>query len=288
MSSRPDRVIAASSDAAADAAMRRPLLPAVRWGAVLAGVTVGISVQLVLTLLGIASGLSGPSPAQVHPVGSLALLWAGISMLLAAFVGGYVAARMSGLKRKADGILHGVVAWAVTTLLFAALASSAGGSMVSGLFSAVNPAVVNAAPAVVQYAPGDVDALLRRQIGGTVNDDTMKMLVQAIREGRRDEAIQVMVYVIGMDEARAASLTDQALIFSGSPQRASAQGRAAADRVAAASDMAAWAVFLAVALSLLLGIAGGAFGAMGSRRTTWPDRAVADDPDRRHLTRTPA
>nr|NDG08961.1 hypothetical protein [Oxalobacteraceae bacterium] len=37
---------------------KRPLLSSIRWSAVIAGVAVGISVQLLLTLLGIASGLS--------------------------------------------------------------------------------------------------------------------------------------------------------------------------------------------------------------------------------------
>ena len=43
---------------AQDSITRRSLLTTIRWGAVLAGVAVGISAQLVLTLLGIASGLS--------------------------------------------------------------------------------------------------------------------------------------------------------------------------------------------------------------------------------------
>src|SRR3569833_1036912 len=37
--------------------LRRPLFPAVRWGAVFAGVAVGIAVKLVLTLLGFVCGL---------------------------------------------------------------------------------------------------------------------------------------------------------------------------------------------------------------------------------------
>jgi uncharacterized protein YneF (UPF0154 family) len=287
MSSRPD-LAAAPASGTVEAVLRRPLLSAIRWSAVLAGVTVGISVQLVLTLLGIASGLSGASPAPGQPAASAALLWAGISMLVAAFVGGYVAARMSGLKRKADGVLHGVVSWAVTTLLFATLAGSAAGSTVSGLFGGVNPASISPTPAASQPARSDLSALLRRRIGGTVAEDTMKTLVKAIREGRREDAIQIMVDVIGIDEARAASLTDQALVASGLPQRASAQGRAVADRAVAAAGMTAWAVFLAVALSLLLGVVGGAFGALASRRTTWSEQAVAEDPDRRPLTRTPA
>jgi len=74
---------------------RRPLFPAIRWGAVLAGVFVGVSVQLVMTLLGIATGLASANLAAGEAMGIGPLLWAGLSMLVAAFVGGYVAARMS-------------------------------------------------------------------------------------------------------------------------------------------------------------------------------------------------
>jgi hypothetical protein len=200
---------------------------------------------------------------------------------------------MSGLKRKADGVMHGVVAWAVTTLLFASLASPAAGSMVSGLFNTVNPLGAMAGPAAMQSSGGDLGAMLRRQIGGNVNDVSMKALLQAIRGGRRDEAVQLMVNAIGLDEARAASLVDQALVLIGSPQNLTPQGRAAADRTAGATGaagIAAWAVFLGVALSLVLGIVGGAFGSIGSRRTTWSENAVIDEADqrRRALTRTPA
>jgi hypothetical protein len=77
-----------------------------------------------------------------------------------------------------------------------------------------------------------------------------------------------------VDQSRASVVVDQALILSGSPEQASPQGRAAADRALGAAGAAAWTVFTAVALSLALGIAGGALGAVGARRTTWTDTSV--------------
>src|ERR671926_720493 len=148
---------------------RRNLFPAVRWGAVLAGVAVGVSTQLVLTLLGIASGLSAADIAEGDSPGAGPLMWAGVSMLIAAFVGGYVAARMTGLKRKVDGVLHGVVSWAVTTLLFATLATSAGGSLLSGIFSNMVPAAANVAGNAVTNAGGNgLAGMIRSQVGGNV------------------------------------------------------------------------------------------------------------------------
>ncbi len=247
--------------------VRRPLFPAIRWGAVLAGVAVGISVQLVLTLLGIASGLSMTSVQQGEAPGTGAMIWAGISMLLAALIGAYVAGRMSGLKRKTDGILHGVVSWAVTTLLFVVLATSAGGSLLSGLFSSLG----QGATAVAQSgaSPGGLTSMLNRQLGVNVTPESMRTLQSHIAAGRRDQAIDYMSSNMGVQRDRAATVVDQALIMSGSPEQASPQGRAAADRAIRGASTAAWVVFAAVALSLALSVVGGLLGAMGARRTTW-------------------
>lgn len=247
-----------------DNIVRRPLFPVIRWGAVLAGVAVGISAQLVLTLLGIASGLSLSSVAAVEGPATGALIWAGLSMLIAALIGAYVAGRMSGLKRKTDGVLHGVVTWAVTTLLFVFLATSAGGSLLSGLFSSLNPGA-----AVSQS--GGVGALINRQMGINVSPESMRTLQEHIGAGRRDQAIDYMSSSMGVKRDRAAGIVDQALILSGSPEQASPAGRDAANRALQQAGATAWIAFGAVALSLMLSLLGGAIGAMGARRTTWTD-----------------
>lgn len=261
----------ASSHTGQSGSPRRAIVPAIRWGAVLAGVAVGISTQLVLTLLGIASGLSAANVVQGEMPGTGALIWAGVSMLIAAFVGAYVAARMTGLKRKADGILHGVVSWAVTTLLFAALATSSGGAMLSGVFSVMN----SAALLTVNAQGGGIQGLLQSRLGNNASPENLKTLAGYISQGQRDQAVQYMTSAMGVESGRAATLVDQALILSGSPERAAPEARAAANRVAEAAGNAAWVVFFAVALSLVLGIAGGALGAVGARRTTWTTTSEA-------------
>jgi hypothetical protein len=254
-------------------ALRRPLFPAIRWGAVLAGVAVGVSVQLALALLGIATGLSAVDIAEGDNPGAIGpLVWAGISMLIAAFVGGYVAARMSGLKRKADGILHGAVSWAVTTLMFATLATSMTGTLLSSVFSSVAPVARSAA---TQGGSSPVVSMLRQQLGDKADAASVQQLQQHIQAGRRDEAIQLMTGRMGVDQNKAATVVDQALIVSGSPDQASPQARETADKAVSNASKAAWGVFLAVALSLALGIGGGIVGANGSRRTSWASGNMA-------------
>lgn len=244
--------------------MRRQVFPAIRWGAVLAGVAVGISVQLALTLLGIATGLSAIEVSEGDSFGMGPLIWAGISMLVAAFFGGYVAARMSGLKRKADGVLHGAVSWAVTTIMFAVLATSIGGTLVSGVFNNMSQL------ARVSGASGEspVAAMMRAQ-GGRVDPQAMRQLQQYIQNGQRDQAVQLVTSTMGVEQARAESIVDQALIVSGSAGAASQQGKAKAETAMQNAGTAAWVVFLAVALALAIGIGGGALGAAGSRRVSW-------------------
>jgi hypothetical protein len=250
--------------------LRRPMFPAIRWGAVLAGVAVGISVQLVLTLLGIATGLSTMNVAQGESVGTGPLIWAGISMLIAAFVGGYVAARMSGLKRRADGVLHGAVSWAVTTIMFAVLATSIGGTLVSGVFNNMS----QLASAAVQGGGESPLAAIMRSQGVKLDAASMRQFQQHLQAGQREPAVQLLASKMGVDQARAAAIVDQALIITGSPEAASPQGRQTAETAAQTAGTAAWVVFLAVALALAIGIGGGALGAAGSRRVSWSSSAA--------------
>ncbi|MES2947788.1 MAG: hypothetical protein V4858_04520 [Pseudomonadota bacterium] len=261
----------------AGALARRPLFSAVRWGAIFAGVAVGVSMQLLLTVLGIASGLSTTDVTRGETVGTGPLIWAGISMLIAAFVGAYVAARVSGLKRKVDGILHGVVSWAVTTLMFAILATSAGGSLLSGVFSTLGAGGGTTMNGGSTLGNG-LGGVLQRLGITNVTPEAMQTLQGHIRSGNREEAIQYMVGTMGLDQSRAATIVDQALILSGSPEQASVQSRTAADQAVDAASIAAWTVFLAVTISLALSVAGGAFGATGARRATWTHSPGSDQP----------
>lgn len=245
---------------------RRPVITAVRWGAVLAGVAVGLSMQLALTLLGVATGLTTMNVRQGDAVGLGPLIWAGVSMLISAFVGGYVAARMSGLKRKADGVLHGAVSWAVTTILFAVLAVSIGGALVGGIFSNMT----QLAQVQAQTAEGDgpLAAFMRDQLG-KMDVITMARLQQYLQNGERDGAVQLLVASSALEPQRAAAVVDQALILSGTPEAASPQSRRNAQTAVHDAGVAAWVVFGAVALGLLSGIGGGRLGVAGARRIDW-------------------
>lgn len=112
--------------------------PRIKWSAVSAGWVVGLSVQMVLMLLGLGFGawaidFRDNNPTEGLPTG--AAIWTGVSMLIAAFTGGYVTSRLSGMYSRSDGLYHGVVVWGVNWLIFAWLTTTAMSAMVGGVFS---------------------------------------------------------------------------------------------------------------------------------------------------------
>ncbi|HJU05700.1 MAG TPA: hypothetical protein VJ692_11170 [Nitrospiraceae bacterium] len=111
----------------------------VKWAAVFAGLVVGIAVQMMLTLLGFAIGAWSIDLREAQPAGGIPLstgIWTGISMLISAFVGGYVTARLSGTTLRSDGLFHGAVVWGMNWLVFGWLATTAMSFMIGGLFNA--------------------------------------------------------------------------------------------------------------------------------------------------------
>ena len=262
------RTISNRSATLSESNFKRPLLSSIRWSAVIAGVAVGLSVQLLLTLLGIASGLSMTSVQEGEVPGAATLIWAGIALLLSGFIGAYVTGYMCGLKRRTDGMLHGVVSWSVTTLLFVMLATSAGGSLLSGVFSGVG----STSNAIAQGGTaGVLRALINNEIGGEVSNESIRILQQQLANGQRDQAIEYMGANLGLRRDQAAAIVDQTFILSGSAERASIQGREAADRAIRNASLAAWLVFVAVVLSLALSLVGGALGTITAKRSVWSE-----------------
>jgi hypothetical protein len=205
----------------------------ISWPAIFASLAVGISAMLLLTLAGVAIGLTVVDPAaESAPTITMgAAVWQTISMLIAALVGGYVAARLSGLRRTTDGVLHGAVSWGATTVLYAALATTALGTLTAGMFGLLAPSVAertSSAPA------GDPDQAQRtlESIGLTA-----------------DQARNVLAKL----NAPAAAASSPA-------------GRQQAEETANTVGTATGWLTATVLLSLILSIIGGAVGARGSRR----------------------
>jgi hypothetical protein len=130
-------------------AMRR-----MSWGSVLAGVVAVLSVQILLSILGLAIGATALNPAQdsAKGIGLGAAIWIGISALIALFVGGWVAARLAGVPDRGDGSLHGFITWGLATLVAAVMITTAAGTLLGGAFSSIAGPLKSRASQVVNQA----------------------------------------------------------------------------------------------------------------------------------------
>lgn len=261
----------------ASRAGRRPYFSAIRWGAIIGGLVSGTASYLLLSLLGVAIGLTAVDPQATESVGAVPLatgIWTGVSMFVGAFIGGYVAGHMSGLSRSGDGMLHGFVSWGATTLLYTVLTVSALGAVLGGTFKILSDGMQGA----TQAAAGNSNVM--DQLAGTisgngqgaVNAQSLSALQQAMSAGDRDSAIDIMVSQMGFDPDRAAQVVDRTMPLLGPGAGQTARGAAAqATDVAAA---ASWWLFLGLLLSLALGMAGGALGVRATGRRLLGDHTA--------------
>jgi hypothetical protein len=122
------------------------------WSAIFAGSFIAIAVMLLLSTLGIAVGattidpIAGESPSMVSLSIGGAIWWV-VSGAIAFFLGGVAAGRFAGLRRRWEGPMHGIVTWAVVTVLLAMLASSLIGGLLGGTLQVVGDAAEVAAAA---------------------------------------------------------------------------------------------------------------------------------------------
>lgn len=143
--------------------VRTIMLNEISWGAVFAGAIIGLVVQLILNMIGIGVGLStvdavaGDTPtAASFSVG--AGLWWVVSGIVAAGIGGYLAGRLSGKPSHSTTAYHGLIAWAVSTLVVVYLLSSAAGGLIGGALSGASTALGGAGKALGSTAQTAVQA----------------------------------------------------------------------------------------------------------------------------------
>lgn len=93
----------------------------ISWGSIFAGVMVALIVGVILDLLGIAIGAGsinfnkGGSPFSGLGVG--AGIWFAVSMIIALFIGGWVAGFVATTYTKTDGLIHGLTVGSFASLV---------------------------------------------------------------------------------------------------------------------------------------------------------------------------
>ena len=93
----------------------------ISWGAVFAGLLGALALLWLLLLLGSALGVSILDATDARALGGGlgwgAVIWLILSFLIAYFVGGAMAARLSSEPTSVGGLLHGATVWSAATVL---------------------------------------------------------------------------------------------------------------------------------------------------------------------------
>jgi len=286
--------------ATADEDAHTIMINRVSWGAIFAGVVVGLVVQVLLTMLGLGIGVATLNPVTGdNPTAStfsvVSGLWYVISGIIAAFAGGYIAARLSGKTVATTGALHGLTTWAFSTLLILYLLSTAVGSIVGGTFSGVAGAIGGIGQTVAQAAgPMLADAnpldAIQNQIRATGNDpealntaavNAMRALVTAdesAADDARQQAAQALANARGipLDQAEQ-QVAQMEQRYRQTVDEAKQMATAAADTAASVVSTGALLAFVALVLGAIAGWLGGRSGVV---HPVFADRMI---PTRRPL-----
>jgi hypothetical protein len=195
----------------------------VSWAAIFAGAVSAAAMTLIMLILGFGLGFSAISPWQnegvtMETIGWSTIIWLTITQIVAAGLGGYIAGRLR--TRWTDinideiyfrDTAHGLISWAVATLLVALLILSSVGAVISGTSKAgasLAQGATSVVPAISEVASESsdyfTDALLRTEPGaeiaqradGDVRDELSNILVQALRDGELNENDKQ--YVVGL------------------------------------------------------------------------------------------
>lgn len=195
----------------------------VSWAAIFAGAVSAAAMTLIMLILGFGLGFSVISPWQnegvtMETIGWSTIIWLTITQIVAAGLGGYIAGRLR--TRWTDinideiyfrDTAHGLISWAVATLLVALLILSSVGAVISGTSKAgasLAQGATSVVPAISEVASESsdyfTDALLRTEPGaeiaqradGDVRDELSNILVQALRDGELNKDDKQ--YVVGL------------------------------------------------------------------------------------------
>ncbi|WP_027147550.1 MULTISPECIES: hypothetical protein [Methylobacter] len=268
----------------------------VSWASVFAGVAVALGVQVLLSMLGTGIGMSTVDPLSAEGTPSASAfsvgagLWWVVSSFISLVIGGWVAAQFSGYLRHLDGLLHGLLVWAVTTLFTIYLLGSAISSIVSGAGTVLSAGARGMAESTSSALlrddiREDAMVLLSNQPGAgsqqaidpmtgmpiparprsSVMDPEFSMALERFltaededtRISNRTTLINLLVTRTGMSMDEAANRVDT---WSSAYQQAEQRAREAADSTAKAVSWSALWGFIVILLSAIAGALGGIAG----------------------------
>ena len=279
-----------------------PARSRVSWGAVVAGTVMALIVWLLIELIMLWLGLGAFDPA-VDPqpfegIGTAAAIGFVLTVAIALFVGGLVTGRLANLVNSTDVLLHGLLTWAVVTLVSVWLAATVLAALLTGALGVVGQGLAlvgegatAVAPAVAQRAEGVIEEQrllledIQQEMEGLWTDPAARREFRAVvtrilhdgdatvAEADRQQLIDVVATSTELSEAEAEERVDAWIEAYEQGQETLAQveqelrqaAQAAADALGTA---ALWAV-IGLIVGAVIAMLGARVGAPSSRRETY-------------------
>ncbi|WP_312180007.1 hypothetical protein [Pantoea sp. CTOTU46764] len=153
-------------------------LKRISWSAVFAGVIAALIIHLLLGILGTAIGATSIDPQQeqnpLQHLGTGALIWTGVSMLIAMAVGSYVAGRLA----QREGAMHGLLMFGVSTILTLWLAITLATGVIGGAFNILGAGVNAVGNGISAAAPSLTNMAKEKLQESNINLDDLKNELQ--------------------------------------------------------------------------------------------------------------
>lgn len=244
----------------------------VSWGGIWGGVLVAVGVLFLLSALGLAVGISATQPGETDgaALGTGAGIWAGVSLLLALFVGGMVATRIGAITDRATGFFEGALVWVVSILLMAYFAASGIGMLAGGaakLLGGATQAIGSAAQSQGGGGNVDLSGSVDQTAARLKDPKTAQQIASATGMQVRDVqaalgATAQRVQANRDNPTQAAAEAKQGMAQLMEKAKSSGALEQKAEEMKPTATKAAWLTFGALLLSLLAAV----FGAMTGRR----------------------
>lgn len=272
----------------------------VSWAAIFAGAAAAASVSLILVVLGAGLGFAATSPwadegASAKALGISTIVWLLLTQIIASGMGGYLAGRLRVKWANLHGdevyfrdTAHGLLSWAVATLVAAMLVLGAAGNLVgAGASAASQAASVSMAAGGAAAANADkdsmgyfVDSLFRGDGPAPVSDDAAngvaaRILAKGIASGTlppedRAYLAQLVAQRTRLSQAEAQARVDQVMA---ELQQLKTDAKQAADTAAKVAAWTALWTFVALLCGAFFASFAALFGGRQRDRVLW----LADD-----------
>ncbi len=247
----------------------------VNWGAVVAGVILGLITQAVLSMLGLAIGLSALNPADqtnYSGFGVGSAIWLVLTSIISFFVGALAASWWANLPLRSERIFHGLLTGSLLMLVMFFLLSTGLGRIIGGAYSLAYAGVMGASQGLAQTADtpgatstigGNVQSIQQRLAdvmpttgpaaerlkNADVSNRVRQQMSERISAGDNQGAAAILSRETGMSSQEAQDVVENSQL----------ETREVAQQVTDVASGVTWMALLITVLSLVAAALGGMF-----------------------------